>query len=250
MVLGVADALRHLADLLLDVLQPLAGGQPAPHRPVSRQVGVAGEHQVAQPGQAGEGERVGALLHRQPRDLGQAAGDERGQRVGAEAAAVADPGGDGHHVLDAAADLHAHHVAGGVGPEGLAVEGVLHLPRDPLPARRHRHRGGQPLGHLLGEGRAGEDGDVGVQRHREDVLQHLAHGHERVGLDPLGDADDGRAGVDVALHLDAHRPDDVRRHRQHHQLGPLQRLVDVGRGEDVGRDGDARAGSARCGGGR
>ena len=58
--------------------------------PVARQRRGAGGDQVAEPGQAHQGQRVGAERHRQPGGLGEAAGDHRGRGVVAEAEA------DGH----------------------------------------------------------------------------------------------------------------------------------------------------------
>ena len=59
------------------------------------------------PGEAGEGERRAAARHRELRDLGEAARDERGARVVAEAHAVDRAGRDGDDVLERAAALDA-----------------------------------------------------------------------------------------------------------------------------------------------
>ena len=59
----------------------------------------------------------GAKRSAQPRHLDEAAGDQRDAGIGAEAEAVRNPCANGQHVLYGAADLHANHVVGGVGPE-------------------------------------------------------------------------------------------------------------------------------------
>jgi hypothetical protein len=84
---------------------------------VTRQRRVAGRHDVAQAGQAGEGQRVGPGGHAQAGHLGQAAGDQAGLAVVAEAKLLGRAGGDGDDVLERAAQLDADHVAVAVQPE-------------------------------------------------------------------------------------------------------------------------------------
>ena len=69
--------------------------------------------------------RPAAHRGRQPRDLDQAAGDERGHRVVAEAEALDDAGGDRHHVLQRAADLDAGDVVGRIQPQRRTAELLL-----------------------------------------------------------------------------------------------------------------------------
>ena len=71
------------------------------------------------------------------RDLGQAARDERGARVVAEAEAVGDAGGDRHHVLHRAADLDADQVGAVVDAHPAAVQQRGRLARE---ARRRARR--------------------------------------------------------------------------------------------------------------
>ena len=57
------------------------------------------------PARPAERERVAAERDAEPRELGEAARDERGLRVVAVAEAVGDAGTDGEHVLQRARDL-------------------------------------------------------------------------------------------------------------------------------------------------
>src|SRR5262249_29932843 len=63
-------------------------GEALAERAVARQVAGAGEHEIADAGHAEEGEGIGAQRHAEPRDLDEAAGDERGAGVVAERQAV------------------------------------------------------------------------------------------------------------------------------------------------------------------
>ena len=51
----------------------------------------AGQHEVAESGEAGQRVRAAAQRHRQTRDLGEAPGDERANRVVPVAEAIDDP---------------------------------------------------------------------------------------------------------------------------------------------------------------
>ena len=79
-------------------------------RAVAAQRAGAREHEVAQPGEAGERRRLRAERDAEPRHLGEAARDERRARVEAEPDALDDAGRDGHDVLERAAQLHADDV--------------------------------------------------------------------------------------------------------------------------------------------
>ena len=85
----------------------------------------AGEHQVADAGEAGEGFAARAAGHGEARDLGDAAGDERGGGVVAEAHAGGDAGGDGDDIFERAAEFDADDVGGRVEAEGFGGEFLL-----------------------------------------------------------------------------------------------------------------------------
>ena len=93
---------------------------------VAREIAGAGEHQIAEAGQPGQRQRLAALAIRQPPHLGEAAGDERGARAGAEAEPVAAAGGDGDDVLERAAHADADRVVAGVDAQPLAAQRRLH----------------------------------------------------------------------------------------------------------------------------
>jgi len=111
--------------------QGLALGQQQADLAVAAQITGGREHQVAQAREAGESFGASAQGHAQSRHFSQAARDKGGAGIQAQLQAVAQAGGDGQHVLDGAAHLHAHHVVIGVHAQRGAVEGgdqrVAHL---------------------------------------------------------------------------------------------------------------------------
>jgi hypothetical protein len=82
---------------------------PSPDSPVS--VSGPGSHGAAEAGKFGKGAR----------------GQRRPGAV-AEAAALGDAAGNGEHVLDRAADLHADDIVGGVDAEGRQTQGFRQPP--------------------------------------------------------------------------------------------------------------------------
>ena len=82
-------------------------------RKIARAGRRAGQHQVAQPGQAGERLALARPGQAEAGHFGKAAADQRGAGVLAEAAALDDAAGDRQHVLDRPADLRAGHVVAG-----------------------------------------------------------------------------------------------------------------------------------------
>jgi len=92
---------------------------------VAREAAGAGQHQIAEPGQACERPGGGPEGDREPRHLGEPACDERGPRVLAEAEPVGDPGRDGHDVLQRPARLDADDVPVRVEPELARAETAL-----------------------------------------------------------------------------------------------------------------------------
>ena len=89
---------------------------------VARQVRAAGRDEVAHPGEPGERERVGAGRDAEPRHLGEAAGQQPGLAVVAEAEPVGGTGRDGDDVLERAAQLDAEDVLVDVEPEPTPAE--------------------------------------------------------------------------------------------------------------------------------
>ena len=129
----------------------LAGADAPADREIARLALGAGEHQVAEAGEAGEGLRPAAETAAEPRHLGQAARDQGRSSVGAVSQTIGNPRGYGQHVLDRAAELHADYVIAGVGAKlrtvkqfryPLGVGGIL---------RRDGHCRGQAASDLGGE---------------------------------------------------------------------------------------------------
>ena len=81
-------------------------------REIARAGRRAGQDQVAEPGQAGERFAPRAVSEPEAGHFGEAARDQRGAGVLAEALALDHPAGDRQHVLDRAADLRAGDVVG------------------------------------------------------------------------------------------------------------------------------------------
>ena len=134
---------------------------------------------------------------------------------------VADPGGDGHHVLGGAGDLTPDDVGAHIGTERARVHQRLHAARQRL-VRQGDHAGGRmPLRHLAGQVRAGQDAgrDPG-----KDLGHHLRHAQVGPHLNPLGQADDGLDVPRQRLHVGQHGAEPVRRHRHEDDADALERL--------------------------
>ena len=188
----------------------------------------AGEHEIAEPAQAGQ--RVGAAAHRrrQARDLDEAAGDERGHRVVAEAEALDDAGGNRHDVLQRAADLDAGDVVGGVEPQRRPAELAPGRARA-ASARRGRHRRPRSAGRPRPRRRTSGPTAPPPARSRPGFVgDHLRHPVERAVLEPLGRADERhrpRRDRDGAMD---HRAQALRRHGDDDQRGAGDGLLDRG----------------------
>ena len=132
----------------------------------------------------------GPAAHRggQARDLDEAAGDERGHRVVAEAEALDDARGDRDDVLQRAADLDAGDVVGRVEPQRRPAELLLDEARGVGGRRRHDDRRRQPGRDLGRERRPGQHRDR--PRRPGLVGDHLRHPEERAVLEALGRADE------------------------------------------------------------
>ena len=102
---------------------------------VARLRAGAGEHQIAEAGQAHQRLGAGAQRLAEAAEFGKGAGGQRGQRAGAELAPGDDAGGDGEHVLDRAADLDAGHVGLGIGAEAGPGERMAEGERQRLVVR-------------------------------------------------------------------------------------------------------------------
>ena len=138
------------------------------------------------------------------RHFGEAARDHRGAGVLAEALALDHAAGDRQHILDRAADFGPGDIVAQIDAELRQCDAVADRFGDGRILARDRHRGRQPGGDFMGEGRSRQ------------------HRHRRVGTDGRGDIMEELA----ARFLDALRAEDQRleagrRGRQHlaHMLG-------------------------------
>src|SRR4029079_4406436 len=111
----------------------------------------AGEDEVAEAGQAGEGFRPRTKLAPEAHKLREAAGDESPCGTPAERASRHDAGRDGEHVLCRAADLDAAQVGRMVGTKGRRAERFGELFRDGFIRRAECHSRRQSARDISGE---------------------------------------------------------------------------------------------------
>src|SRR5439155_16517649 len=95
----------------------LAPGKEQPDAPVARKLTRAGQDEVPRPCEPHESFGPSAQRHAEPRELGEAPGDQRRPSVHAEAQAVADAGGDRYDVFHRSADLDAREIGTEIDPE-------------------------------------------------------------------------------------------------------------------------------------
>ncbi len=240
---GGLDRFHHLADRANRVFDRLAAAQGEAQPTVAREVAGAGQHQVAEPGQAHQGFRAATDADVEPQHLVEPTGDQAGAGIQAQPHAIGDAGGHREHVLHRAAQFGAAHVVAGVGAERGAMQHVGDLLGEARIVRMHGQRGRQALRHFLGEGRAGDD----RQRHvvaqpavAKDVAGDFVQEAPAAGFEALG----------RPRHAGRRRPqrrqraqgfgEGMRGHHDQHQVGIGQRLGQCGgRAQAVGQD-DAR----------
>ena len=241
--------LRALGDLAggrVDLLGGHALAELLAEGPVARQRRGAGGDQVAEAGQAHQRQRVGAERHRQPGGLGEAAGDHRGGGVVAEAEADGHADREGDDVLVGAAELAAEHVDAGVGPERRRVaRAPAASSRRPRRRRRPREAAGSrraiSLARLGPLTTAIRSGPAPVTSR-----DHLAHPLEGAELDALHQRHHHGVARDAASRpLGEVLAQRLRRHREHDDLGAVQRLLGVVGRADASAAARCRAGS-RC----
>ncbi|OIQ82860.1 hypothetical protein GALL_353600 [mine drainage metagenome] len=226
------DALGNVAELGDDVGQRLAGGQLQPDAPVARQLAGAGQHQIAQSAQAGEGLALRAQRQAEPGHFGEPAGDQRGARVVTLLEAVADAASDRQHVLHRAADGHADLIVAGVDAHAVAVQRVHAGAQQRGVAAGRGQRRRQSARDLVGETRARQ------QRHwrtlrpaGENLFQHLMRQRRAAALEALGQHQHAGCASAARAQLLRQLAQGGQRHRQHQQsVGRrmVQRDVELG----------------------
>ena len=158
----------------------------------------AGDDQVAHTGQARKGLGLAAHGDAQSGQLGVAAGDERGLGVVTVAQAQRNADSQRNDVLDRTAQLGAAAVIVGVDAEGRCGKDLLHGFGGVLVGTGGHDGGGHVAGDLLGVGRAGQCHNArfasGLGKL---ILDDLAHRHQGLVLDALGDVNDQLALRDV-----------------------------------------------------
>ena len=116
------------------------------------------------------------------------------------------PGGQRHHVLDRAGHLAADDVVVREDPEPGSVEQGLEGDGKLVVAEGQHAGRGQPGHHLPGQVRARQDADQGGIAALEHLGDDLGGAQERVGLDPLGQADQRRRRRQARRQVDRARP--------------------------------------------
>ena len=120
----------------------------------------AGEDQIADAGESGEGFAAATAGDGEAGNFGDAAGHESGGGVVAKADTGGDTGGDGDDVLEGSAELDADDVGGGVEAECLGGEFGLDAGGDGRIVKGDGEGGGLALSDLQGEAGAGEGTDL------------------------------------------------------------------------------------------
>ena len=138
-----------------DVLEGFPLTQPHAHRAVAGQVHEARQHDVARAGQPRQRLRPRAHLGREPPNLRASLRHDGRERVVSQGQALDHARGDGQHVLQRAAHLHAHDVRAGVDPQVRGREEALNPPREILILGRGYDGRRQSLHELDREGGAG-----------------------------------------------------------------------------------------------
>jgi hypothetical protein len=128
-----------------------AAADPFAEAAVSTEFGEAGDGEIADAAEPGEGIGLSAASDTEAAHFGDAAGDEGSLGIVTEAEAVTDSGGDGHDVFEGAAEFDAQDIVAGVDAEGWAMEKFLDLKRFGGVGWRRRWRWGC-RGRLRGRG--------------------------------------------------------------------------------------------------
>ena len=160
--------------------------------------------------------------------------EDRDYNLGAFAAQY----GEGDDVLGRAAKLAPHDVGLGVGTEVGGRAGVRHRLGRGLGGGRHDAGGGVPADDLARQVGAGHDRHaVGVDV--TDLADHLGHASTGAQLDPLHEGHVQGVGRQVRTPPVEVGPQALGRHREHHDLGAVERRGHVVRRGDAAGQGQA-----------
>ena len=124
--------------------------------PVSRQRGRAGRHEIAEPGQTGEGVGIGPQHHSEPGDLGQPSGDHRRRRIRSQAEPDRHANCQRDHVLRRSGELTADHIGVGVRAEPSGMTHRLKCLSCSWRDTRHHARRWLPFSDLASQVGAGD----------------------------------------------------------------------------------------------
>ena len=165
-----------MAELFENRVERLAPGEQQPDAPVAGQLPGTGQDKVSRSCESHESLGPPAQRHPEPRHLGKAPGDQRSPRVQAEAQAVADTGGDRHHVFHRSADLDAREVGAEIDPEHRLVQFAREALRERSVPRGERERSGKSLRHFQREARTGQGPARGAcsEHLGRDLMRELA----------------------------------------------------------------------------
>src|SRR6266540_4470695 len=188
--------LSDLTRLAEDLLECLATAELDADAAVARQRAGAGKDEVAHTGKAGEGLEAPAEGDAEPGHLVQAARDQSGVSVRAEAEAFDNARGDGDDVLERAGELDAGDVVRAIEPEGAAAEHPLRRLREVVVGRGDDGDGRIAARRFEREGRSGEYGEA-AQRLAEDLRRDPRHRLQRLVLDALRAGDNVDAATQV-----------------------------------------------------
>ena len=174
--LGGKIALHHGAHFFQGLLHRLAAAHQQTEPPVAGVVGHTGDDQIAHAGKAGKGLGTAAQQHAQTGHFSNAPGHQHGLGVVAKAETVADTHGHRHDVFHGAAQLGTDDIGGGVHPEVIGGQGLLHQFGSLPVGRRRQNGGGNAPADFLGVRGAGEGHHGTVLFHfpRQSIRQQAA----------------------------------------------------------------------------
>src|SRR5882762_3455353 len=176
------NSFRDGFSVLQDIFEPSSLPQLDTYSPIPAERPGAGQHQVTQAGQPGEGTLLRPERRPEPRHLGKPARDESGLGIEAEAEAFGDSCGDGHHVLESSTELDANHVGMRVRAKVGRAEGTLCNLGRPILLRCHDDRCGLTRYHF---GREARPRQGNHRRGGNLLLSDVRHERQSLLLDSL-----------------------------------------------------------------
>src|SRR5690554_1179906 len=168
-----------------------------------------------------------AARDREARDLGEAACDEPGARIMAEAHSVGDASRDRDHIFERATELDADHIFGAVDTKAIGPERILYVFRRLFVFARDADGGGDALRDLFSEARSAQKSEPSMALARELILKNFGDELERSLFNALGRADNRDALGDERRGGAERLAEANSRHDDDEHLGVLKRDIEL-----------------------